>query len=172
MLFLSRCRLFILDMVLTITYVTWRFSLKKTLMSMGHSSHCKYAIIAGSHHVRPKQIWFPTWLFMLGTACHVVLIFVPYMYPLYVTTSTKWRSQKSEKATKKSKKEQRLLWPPRALPTWPPWSVSYVFICKAKTCLRPKALYCGLVRYFKTDPSSYWDCSSLFWIREDTVPLS
>jgi carbon starvation protein CstA len=74
---------------------------------MGHSSHCKYAIIAGSHHVRPKQIWFPTWLFMLGTACHVVLIFVPYMYPLYVTTSTKWRSQKSEKATKKKSKKKK-----------------------------------------------------------------
>jgi hypothetical protein len=42
------------------------------------------------------------------------------------------------------------------------------FICKTKSRLRPKALWPGTSFQYR----SYWDCSSLFWIPEDTMPSS
>jgi hypothetical protein len=56
---------------------------------------------------------------MLGTACHVVPIFVPYTLCFYFEKCP-WRSQKSKNFKKRKKRPLR---PPR--PTWPPWSVTY-----------------------------------------------
>jgi hypothetical protein len=43
-----------------------------------------------------------------------------------------------------------------------------LFICKTKSRLRPKALWPGA----SFQNRSYWDRSSLFWIREDTLLTS
>jgi hypothetical protein len=51
---------------------------------------------------------------------------------------------------------------------WIPEKTNMLFICKAKTCLRPKALWSGA----SFENRSYWDRSFLFWIRKDTVPSS
>jgi hypothetical protein len=64
--------------------------------------------------VWPRQILFHIWLLMLGTACHVVPIFVPYMYrpPMFLlllkmsveVTKIQNFQKKYQKKQKKSQK--------------------------------------------------------------------